>query len=140
MQNIVLDTNSLIMSLSSKNDYRMIWKAFLVCEYMLCVTNEIIEEYLEVLARNINIRVAETIVYTILNRKNVLRLDPHFRFHLIEADQDDNKFVDCAIAANAKYIVTEDHHFNVLKKIEFPKLNVVNIDEFLKILQDINDT
>ena len=137
MQNIVLDTNSLIMSLSSKNDYRMIWKAFLDGEYMLCVTNEIIEEYLEVLARNINIRVAETIVYTILNRKNVLRLDSHFRFHLIEADKDDNKFVDCAIAANAKYIVTEDHHFNVLKKIEFPKLNVVNIDEFLKILQNI---
>ena len=135
--NIVLDTNSLIMSLSSKNDYRMIWKAFLDGEYMLCVTNEIIEEYMEVLARNINIRVAETIVYTILNRKNVHRLDPHFRFHLIEADQDDNKFVDCAIAANAKYIVTEDHHFNVLKQIEFPKLNVVNIDEFLKILQDI---
>ena len=137
MQNIVLDTNSLIMSLSSKNDYRMIWKAFLDGEYMLYVTNEIIEEYMEVLARNINIRVAETIVYTILNRKNVHRLDPHFRFHLIEADQDDNKFVDCAIAANAKYIVTEDHHFNVLKQIEFPKLNVVNIDEFLKILQDI---
>ena len=84
MQNIVLDTNSLIMSLSSKNDYRMIWKAFLDGEYMLCVTNEIIEEYMEVLARNINIRVAETIVYTILNRKNVHRLDPHFRFHLIE--------------------------------------------------------
>ena len=137
MQNIVLDTNSLIMSLSSKNDYRMIWKAFLDGENMLCATNEIIEEYMEVLARNINIRVAETIVYTILNRKNVHRLDPHFRFHLIEADQDDNKFVDCAIAANAKYIVTEDHHFNVLKQIEFPKLNVVNIDEFLKILQDI---
>ena len=137
MQNIVLVTNSLFMSLSSKNDYRMIWKAFLDGEYMLCVTNEIIEEYMEVLARNINIRVAETIVYTILNRKNVHRLDPHFRFHLIEADQDDNKFVDCAIAANAKYIVTEDHHFNVLKQIEFPKLNVVNIDEFLKILQDI---
>ena len=54
MQNIVLDTNSLIMSLSSKNDYRMIWKAFLDGEYMLCVTNEIIEEYMEVLARNIN--------------------------------------------------------------------------------------
>ena len=137
MQNIVLDTNCLIMSLSSKNDYRMIWKAFLDGEYMLCVTNEIIEEYLEVLTRNINIRVAETIVYTILNRKNVLRLDPHFRFHLIEADKDDNKFVDCANAANARYIVTEDHHFNVLKNIEFPKLNVVNIDEFLKILQNI---
>ena len=43
--------------------------------------------------------------------------DPHYTFALIEADKDDNKFVDCAIAANAKCIVTEDstgfvyHHY-----------------------------
>ena len=37
MQNIVLDTNCLIMSLSSKNDYRMIWKAFLDGEYDLYI-------------------------------------------------------------------------------------------------------
>lgn len=46
-----------------------------------------------------------------------IRKDPHYTFALIEADKDDNKFVDCAIAANAKCIVTEDstsfvyHHY-----------------------------
>ena len=34
-----------------------------------------------------------------------IRKDPHYTFALIEADKDDNKFVDCAIAANAKCIV-----------------------------------
>ena len=54
MQHIVLDTNSLIMSISSRSSYNEIWKSFLRGDYMLCVTNEIIEEYQEVIARNIN--------------------------------------------------------------------------------------
>lgn len=105
-------------------------EAFLQGDYTLCVSNEILEEYVEVLTRNINVRVAEAVVYAILTRWNVRKLDPHYRFHLIKADEDDNKFVDCAIAGNARYIVTEDHHFDVLKEISFPKVAVINIDDF----------
>ena len=63
-------------------------------------------------------------------------VDVFFRFRLITADPDDNKFVDCAIASNARYIVTEDRHFEVLEKIDFPKLAVIGIDCFL---DEIND-
>ena len=48
---------------------------------------------------------------------------------------DDNKFVDCAIAANAKCIVSEDNHFNVLKFIPFPKVEVIGIDDFKSFLR-----
>ena len=65
---------------------------------------------------------------------NVKYIDPHFRFQLITADPDVNKFVDCAIAANAKYIVTEDHHFDVLKDIPFPHIEVISIEQFLDML------
>lgn len=58
-----------------------------------------------------------------------------FSFGLIEADKDDNKFIDCAVAANAKCIVTEDNHFNVLKRIPFPKVEVVGINDFVGYLQ-----
>ena len=51
--NIVLDTNSLIMSIASKSPYRSVWQAFLGGDYNLCISNEIMEEYAEVLARNI---------------------------------------------------------------------------------------
>ena len=132
--NIVLDTNSLIMSIASKSPYRGVWQAFLGGDYNLCISNEIMEEYAEVLARNISPRVSEAIVYAILTRPNVIRKDPHYSFGLIEADKDDNKFVDCAIAANAKCIVTEDNHFNVLKTIPFPKVEVIGIDEFKQYL------
>lgn len=133
--NIVLDTNSLIMSIAPKSPYRSVWQAFLRGDYNLCISNEIMEEYAEVLARNISPRVSEAIVYAILTRPNVIRKDPHYSFGLIEADKDDNKFVDCAIAANAKCIVTEDNHFNVLKTIPFPKVEVIGIDEFKQYLK-----
>lgn len=48
---------------------------------------------------------------------------------------DDNKFVDCAIVANAQYIVTEDKHFQVLQSIDFPKVDVIDLDSFLSLLQ-----
>ena len=132
--NIVLDTNSLIMSIAPKSAYRSVWQAFLRGDYNLCISNEIIEEYSEVLARNISPQVAEAIIYAILTRPNVIRKDPHYSFGLIETDKDDNKFVDCAIAANAKCIVTEDNHFKVLKNISFPKVEVIGIDDFKNFL------
>ena len=49
---------------------------------------------------------------------------------------DDNKFVDCAIAANASYIVSQDHHFDILKTIEFPKVELIDIDTFMALLDN----
>jgi predicted nucleic acid-binding protein len=60
---------------------------------------------------------------------------PHFKFGLITADHDDDKFVDCAFAANATYIVSDDKHFDILKEISFPKLLVLKLKEFLGLLQ-----
>lgn len=128
---IVLDTNCLLMAISDRTRYHRVWQAFLDNEYTICVTNEIIEEYVEVIGRNISQRAAEAVVYIIMSRKNVLHIDPHFRFRLITSDPDDNKFVDCSIAANAKYIVTQDHHFDILRDIPFPKVDVVSIEQFL---------
>lgn len=61
-------------------------------------------------------------------------VEVYYHFELITQDIDDNKFVDCAIKANAKYIVSNDNHFGVLKDIQFPHVNVINIDQFLKEL------
>ena len=125
------------MAISAQNEYYQVWQDFLDGKYTMCITNEIIEEYSEVLARNISPLISEFIVSAIINRRNVKKTYPSFAFHLIEADPDDNKFVDCAIIANAKYIVTQDHHFDVLKNIEFPKVDVVNIQTFLNDLKKI---
>ena len=120
---IVLDTNCLVSSLPRNGKYHRVWQGFFESKYVLCYTNEILTEYEEILTQNI--------VKAIIARPNTLKLDPHFQFRLIEKDVDDNKFVDCAIVANAQYIVTEDRHFKVLETIDFPKVDVVGLDEFL---------
>lgn len=108
---------------------------FVKGEYVLCVSNDILEEYEEVLGRNINSKVARLVLVHIQILPNVKFIAPHYSFGLIKADEDDNKFVDCAIASNAIFIVTEDKHFKELENIPFPKVEVVGIDDFLKYLK-----
>jgi uncharacterized protein len=66
----------------------------------------------------------------------VLQSEPFYKWNLIEADPDDNKFSDCAVASAADYFVTHDKHFNVLKEKTFPVINVINAYEFQQILME----
>lgn len=130
MKNIVLDTNCLLQCISERSRFYEIWKGFVFGKYTLCVTTEILEEYEEIIGRKMSPLAARIVIDTILRANNVLRVDAQFRFNLIEADVDDNKFVDCAIVANAEFIVSDDSHFNVLTDIPFPKVYVKRIQDF----------
>ena len=132
MNPVVIDTNCLLQIISRNSPYRPIWDAFLVGKFDLCVSNDILEEYQEILEQQITPTVAENLVLLILNKQNVKLVDPHFRMGVITADPDDNKFVDCAFAANADYLVSEDSHFNILRNMPFPHLNLVTLDEFME--------
>ena len=94
MRKIVLDTNCLLMSLPRISPYRKIWDDFLKGKLTLCVTNEIIEEYLEIIEQKTNAIIASNVVSVILSQKNVEFITPYYKLHLIQADEDDNKFVD----------------------------------------------
>lgn len=131
MRPVVVDTNCLLQIIARKSPYRPIWDAFLAGKYQLCVSNDILDEYQEILGQQITPSVAENVALLILNKPNVILVDPHFHMELIAADPDDNKFVDCAFAAGADYLVSEDSHFKVLEKIAFPQLNLVTLDEFM---------
>ena len=74
--------------------------------------------------------IARNVVEAIARLNTTIYQEIYIHFGLIEKDLDDNKFVDCAIASNAEYIVTNDSHFNVLKEIDWPKVLVVTIKEF----------
>ena len=131
----MLDTNCLISSLSKKGQYYPVWKGLQTGQYILCVSTEILEEYSEVIAQKMSAQVASSVIHLLLESSNVELINPYFSLHLIDADQDDNKFVDCAFAANATFIVSNDKHFDVLKVISFPQLIVLKLKEFLGLLQ-----
>ena len=138
MSRLVLDTNCLIQIVSPRSKYHSLWEGFVRGEHTLCVSNEIIEEYIEIMQKLMGLAVAEYVIKTILNSSFVKVITPYYNFHLIVADKDDNKFVDCAIAAEAKCIVTNDHHYDVLKTIPFPKVEVVSLVEFIKHQTKLN--
>lgn len=131
---IVLDTNCLVQMISLHSPYRPVWQAFRDGRYTLCVSNDILTEYNEILKRVANAAVAHNIVNAIARSPYTRMIDPQYRFGLIEQDPDDNKFVDCAIIAGADYIVSEDAHFRILADIPFPSVAVIRLDEFIKDL------
>ena len=133
---IVLDTNCLVASLSRHSQYYPVWKGLQTGQYVLCLTNDILEEYEEIIGLKTSAEVARNVVSLLLKSKNVEFVDAFFKWRLIEADHDDDKFVDCAFAANATYIVSDDKHFDILEKIPFPKISVLKLQEFLRILVD----
>ena len=138
MDNIVLDTNCLIASIKRDSIYFPVWRDFMSGKYCLCFTDDILNEYQEIIAERTGSKeIAANIISAILNRSNTKHIEVYYHFGLIDNDKDDNKFVDCAIKANARYIVTEDRHFNVLKAITFPHVDVINLNDFLVYLSHI---
>lgn len=131
---IVLDTNCLIQSISPRSRYYAVWESLVEGQNTLCVSNEIIMEYLEILQRLTDHDTAETVVKTIINSKFVEFITPYYNFQLITQDPDDNKFVDCAITVNARFIVTNDHHYDILKNLDYPRIDIINLEDFVKLL------
>lgn len=133
--NIVIDTNVLLQIIFPGYSNYRVWKDFIEGKYTLYYTSEILYEYEEVIAQFTESKVfANYIVNVILTSPYAKEVSVSFKFNLINKDPDDNKFVDCAIVANAHYIVTNDKHFNVLKKIDFPKVNCISLLAFKKLL------
>ncbi len=134
LQKVVLDTNCLVMALSKHSDYYPVWNGIRIGKYILCVSNDIMQEYREIITQKTNKVVADNVIRLLAESPFVEYIDPHYHLELIQADPDDNKFVDCAFAANATYIVSNDHHFDALRTIEFPKIQVLKLIEFLQTL------
>lgn len=135
---IVLDTNVLLVSVSERSPLHWVFQRFVNGDYTLCVTTDILNEYAEKIEEHMGIEVAENNLKTILRLPNIQKVTAYFKWNLITNDPDDNKYVDCAIAANADYLVTHDSDFNILKRIPFPKVKVVNVVEFKEILEAEN--
>lgn len=130
MRRIVLDTNCLLQVLPTRSPYHKIWTDILAGRICLCVNTEILNEYEEILSQKTTKDIAHNVVEAVARLHTTIFQESYFHFGLIKTDVDDNKFVDCAVAADAEYIVTNDSHFNILKEIDWPKILILTIQEF----------
>ena len=139
MRVIVLDTNCLLQSQPSRSPYHKIWTEVLSGRIRLCVNTEILNEYEEVLSQKTTPEIAHNVVEAIARLHTTIYQEVYVHFGLIKEDVDDNKFVDCAVASDAEFIVTNDSHFNVLKNIDWPKLTIITLKEFARQLDNADD-
>ena len=131
---VVLDTNSLLASISKKSKYRPIFDGLLQGKFTLLITNEILTEYTEIIERKASPIVAANISELLAQANHVEKTEVFFKWLLIINDEDDDKFADCAVSGNANFIVTDDKHFNALKNVEFPAIKVIKTKDFLEII------
>ena len=131
---IVLDTNVILRAVSSKSSMAVILDSLYLEKFNLVISSEILLEYEEMINRFYGQSTAQVFLDLLLFLPNVERVEPYFALNLITADYDDNKFVDCAFAGNAHYIVSDDRHFNVLEAVDFPRISVIRAEEFVGLV------
>ncbi len=134
---IVLDTNVVLSSLSDNLNYNAILDGLVEYKYDLYISNEVLLEYEEKIQTFFDYDTYFNFFEVLEILTNIHKVNPQYKFNTIHADPDDNKFIDCAFCSNADYLVTNDKHFLALKNVEFPKINVINIDEFMNILREL---
>jgi len=136
---VVIDTNVMLVSISDRSPHHWIFQGLIKNKFELCVTTDILLEYEEIIAEHMGRSVSESFLGVLENLPNVELITFFYRFDLIKKDRDDNKFVDCAIASSARFIVSEDKDFNIFKNLDFPKVETVDLREFRKILKENSD-
>ncbi|SEJ54405.1 putative toxin-antitoxin system toxin component, PIN family [Dyadobacter sp. SG02] len=130
---LVIDTNCLLVSIPKQSETRWLFDALREGKFQFAITTEILGEYEEVFGEFYAPTLAANVVDLLATARNSIWVTPHYRWNLI-LDQDDNKFVDCAISCRADYIVTHDRHFNVLLEIPFPKVNILTMPKLKAML------
>ena len=127
---VIIDTNVFITIIGRKSPNRWIFDKIISGEFYLCVSNEILLEYEEILAKKTNEYVSRNVIDFLLISPFVHKADIFFNWHLISNDPDDDKFIDCYLSSDSGYLVSNDQHFDKIKQIDFPKINLYSLKEF----------
>ena len=135
MIRVVVDTNVFVSSFFGGNPRKIIdlWKSGKI---ILCLSQPIIDEYVDVLRRMglQNERELEELLSLFAHGFNVLFTAKTPKLNIVEKDPDDDKFIECAVALNSKFIISGDKALRDIKdymdiKIQSPKLF---LDNYLK--------
>ncbi|WP_201987354.1 putative toxin-antitoxin system toxin component, PIN family [Hymenobacter rubidus] len=133
---VVFDTNVLLVALPSHSPFHALYQAVVDERLTLFVTTETLAEYEEQISSRLGVARTDVQLRELLNLPSVQELTVYYQWHLLaDIDADDDKFVDCAIACGADYLVTNDRHFDRLRSIPFPVVNIIRAEDFLRLLQ-----
>lgn len=112
---LVVDTNVLVSSLFGRASRQLVelWREGRVT---LCLSEEIMAEYLQVLPRFASVRdEARDLLALLAEGKHTVRVEPGEALQHVTDDPDDAEFLACALAAEADAIVSSDVHLLALR-------------------------
>lgn len=130
---VVIDTNVFISSLLSPGNPRQVIKLWETGKIEICISHKIYNEYKKVSKRIGLSEKEEVLEITNLFAKNfnsVFTAKTPTLF-VVKDDPSDNKFFECAVALEAKYIISGDK--KVLEVKDYFGIKVLNPKDFLKI-------
>lgn len=108
-KNVVVDTNVWFRALSSKSSIYKIFSCLIKGCYELQISTSILFEYEEVLTRTYGSFTGTSFSIILSGLPNVILKEPTYHWQLVQNDYDDNKFVDLAIATDAKLVSSDKH-------------------------------
>lgn len=132
---VVLDTQVFISSFFGGICKRIIdlWKSG---QIVLCLSDAIFREYLLVLSRFwVDPAGIEQIVHLLKEGNFILRVVPKEKIFVTH--EENNKFLECALAGEARYIISGDRSLRRLKK--FHDIQILSPLKSLKRLEKINE-
>ena len=136
MIKVVIDTNVFISSFFGGNPKRIVdlWKKG---EIKLCLSREIVDEYVEVLKRLglQNESELQELLNTFSEGHNIIFSATTPPLKIIEQDPADNMFIECAVALGCSHIISGDKHLKQVKN--YMGIKIVNPKEFLIQFQTI---
>ena len=132
-----MDTNVLISATFWNGDSNRILEKVEQKKVELIISKETLEEFAGVLGYK---KIQEKIKDKNLEMKRTVEkivsistiVEPHQTFKAIKDDPDDDKFLDCAVEGNAKFIISQNKH--LLKLKEFNGIKIISPSEFLKLI------
>ena len=131
---VVLDTNAVIRIFGKNSPFSPIREALLNGRLKLAVSTPVLLEYEEVVVRCAGPDRWQDLwrFLTLIDllHETVHHIGPDYRFHTITGDPDDDAFADCAIVANADYVITADRHFQTLSESGY-KPQPITPEEFI---------
>jgi hypothetical protein len=129
---VVLDTNVFVSSFFGGNPRKIVdlWKT---AEVTLCLSKPIIDEYVEVLRRLglRNERELDELLGLFARGFHVLFTAKTRELHVVEEDPDDDKFIECAVALKAAFVISGDKNLTAVQ--EYMGIKMVTPREFLAI-------
>ena len=127
---IVLDTNVIISALLFGGNPRMVLERVLTQTVRMSVSRKILDEVVGVLQGR-KFRYPHEVALSIVRELESISdlVAPVRRIQAISVDPYDNMVLECAVTADADYIVSGDAH--LLKLKEFEGIRIVTSAEFL---------